>query len=217
MIDRPRPSPWLAIPADDYEAHMRAVGQSGALRALFAKVYAERRPARLAVLGCSTGADLQRVDDSITQSTIGVDINPDYLVIAGERLGHRLTGAAAGIRLVHGDVLQVALPTGAFELIHAALLLEYVDPRALFARVARWLSPLGTFSVITQEPRDDLPAVSATGYATLATLSGSMILRSAPEVAALAGAAGFGLVGRDAIALPTGKTLVASCFRRATV
>ena len=194
---------------------MHAVEQSAALRALFATVYAERRPGRVAILGCSTGADLQQVDDAVTQATVGVDLNPDYLVVAGQRLGPRLTAPGSGIRLILADVLQADLPERSFDLIHAALLLEYVEPDALMARVSRWLAAEGTFSVITQEPNDGLPAVSDSGYPSLRALSGHMVLRPATEVVDWAGRAGFRLVARDSVGLPSGKVLVGCCFQRA--
>jgi hypothetical protein len=106
---RPRPEegdPWLRIPAEDYEAHMGAIGQSATLRELFSRIYAERKPKRLAVLGCTTGSDLERVDPAVTETVVGVDINLAYLEIARRRLralGRRLD-------LVHGDVLHVELP-----------------------------------------------------------------------------------------------------------
>jgi hypothetical protein len=68
-------NPWLRIPAEDYEGHMKAAGQSAALRDLFSVVYAERKPIRLAVLGCTTGSDLQQVDPAVTETVVGVDIN----------------------------------------------------------------------------------------------------------------------------------------------
>jgi SAM-dependent methyltransferase len=204
----PMLNPWLAIPAADYEGHMDAVGQSPALRAIFAEVYAARRPRRLAILGCTTGSDLVAIDDAITETAIGVDVNPAYLAIARERLRAR----APAPRLIEGDVLEVALPARGLDLVHAALLLEYVDPISLFARVRGWLAPGGVCSVVTQEPSADLPAVSATAYASLRGLEGHMSLRGADEIAALAARAGLRVEARRAVPLASGKILVASRF-----
>src|SRR5579862_3696940 len=135
-------NPWLRIPAEQYEGHMAAIGQSAVLRDLFSLVYAERRPHRLAVLGCGTGGDLQQVDPTVTEVVVGVDINPDYLEIARGRssaLGPRL-------HLVCGDVLSAELPPVQFDLVHAALLLEYVDHLSLFRRMYQWLAPDGACS-----------------------------------------------------------------------
>ncbi len=203
-------NPWLRIPADDYEAHMEAVGQSAVLRALFTAAYAERRPARLAILGCTTGGDLSHVDPSVTELVVGVDLNGDYLSRArrsGDALGDRL-------RLLEGDVLRVDLPAGSFDLLHAALLFEYVEPLALFRRMHHWLATDGLCSVVTQEPTPELPAVSRTSYASLAGLAGVMTLRSTEEIAASARQADLRLRQALAVKLPNGKTFVHSMFDR---
>jgi SAM-dependent methyltransferase len=203
--------PWLRIPAADYEAHMRAVGQEAALREIFAGVYAETRPARLAVLGCTTGGDLALVQPAVTRLAVGVDLNADYLALAAERLG----ALGQRLRLVCGDVACAELPPGPYDLVHAALLLEYVDPPSLLGRISEWLGPAGTFSLVTQEPVKGLPEVSDAGYASLNSLAGRMTLRSADEVAALAAQAGLALASRRAIKLDSGKKLVSSIFDKA--
>jgi hypothetical protein len=201
-------TPWLTIPAEDYEAHMAAVGQTAALRECFARVYADVRPARLAVLGCTTGGDLGLVDPARTELAVGVDVNAAYLEIARGRLG------ALGPRLglMCADVLAAELPAASFDLVHAALLLEYVEPAALFSRVHDWLAPAGTCSIVTQEPAADLPAVSETPYASLRALAPGMTLRPFEELTALAADAGFVLADRRKLRLPTGKTLVSALF-----
>jgi SAM-dependent methyltransferase len=204
----PARHPWQQIPAADYEAHMREVGQSAALRALFRDVYASRRPRRLAVLGCTTGSDLGLVDPAATELAVGVDVNGEYLAIAAARLAP----FGSTVRLVHGDVLTVEIAGGPFDLIHAALLLEYVDPRGLFERVRGWLAPAGVCSVICQEPALDLPAVSATPYESLRVLADHMVLRGEGELTAAATAAGLRLIDRSPVRLPSGKVLSTLVF-----
>ncbi|HVU50305.1 MAG TPA: class I SAM-dependent methyltransferase [Polyangia bacterium] len=202
--------PWLEIPADEYEAHMSAVGQSAILRAMFFRVYSERRPKRLAVLGCTTGSDLRLVDPEATELAFGVDLNPAYLAIARERT------AALGekVRLVEGDVLRVALPAGGLDLVHAALLLEYVDPLSLFRRVLAWLAPRGVCSIVTQQPAAEQPAVSETPYRSLRALAPRMRLRDAQQIATLARQCGLRPVGEPLRSPAGGKTLVSSLFQR---
>jgi SAM-dependent methyltransferase len=202
--------PWLAIPVDDYEAHMRAVGQSAILRAMFLRVYSERRPKRLAVLGCTTGSDLRLIDPAATELAIGVDINPAYLETARERLAP----LGAKLKLVEGDVLRVELPAGELELVHAALLLEYVDPLSLFRRVHEWLAVGGVCSIVTQEPSSEQPAVSETPYQSLRALSAHMRLRSANQIATLARQCGLRLAGEPVATRVGGKSLVSSTFQR---
>jgi SAM-dependent methyltransferase len=204
-------NPWTSIPAADYEAHMRAVGQSAALRELFARVYAGLRPRRLAVLGCTTGSDLHLVDPAVTELAVGVDLNADYLAVARGRLA----GLGPHLRLVHGDVLDAALPEAPFDLVHAALLLEYVEPLALLGRARGWLSEGGVCSVVTQEPSPEVPAVSPSPYESLKRLTGHQTLRGADEIAALARRAGLRLVDRGFVDLPGGKRLAHALFARA--
>jgi SAM-dependent methyltransferase len=203
-------TPWLRIPADDYEAHMGAAGQTAVLRDAFSRVYADVRPRHLAVLGCTTGSDLARIDPTLTDIAVGVDINPDYLEIGRRRL-HAL---GPRLHLIPGDVLEVELPPVSFELVHAALLLEYVEPTPFFRRVVQWLAPAGICSMITQEPAPGVAAVSSTGYASLRSLSGRMTLRNIDEVAALAGEAGLREVSRRSIEAQGGKILVSSTFTK---
>ena len=205
-------NPWLRIPVADYESHMEAVGQTAALRQLFTSVYRSTEPRRLLVLGCTTGADFDGIDPAVTDVASGVDINRRYLEVAEARL----TAIGRQVHLVCGDVLEVELPDAPFDLIHAALLLEYVDPVALFRRVRGWLAPSGRLSVVIQEPVPGTPAVSTTRYESLRTLSGTMELRSAPEVASLGSREGFVCESRLALELPGGKVLTLMLFRTAS-
>ncbi|MBK8164573.1 MAG: hypothetical protein IPK64_01275 [bacterium] len=107
------------------------------------------------------------------------------------------------------------LPPQRFDLIQAALLLEYVDPTRLFVRVAGWLAEGGVCQVVSQEPAPDLPAVTATGYRSLEVLSGCMTLRTGAEIEALAAGAGLRLAGQAGAPLPSGKILTRSLFARA--
>ena len=204
-------NPWLRIPAADYEGHMESVGQSAALRRLFSSVYSSTKPRRLAVLGCTTGADFNGIDSTVTHVAVGVDINARYLEVAENRL------AAIGrrVHLVCGDVLEVELPEAPFDLVHAALLFEYVDPAALFRRVHRWLAPSGCFSTVIQEQVPGIAAVSSTRYDSLQMLSNTMSLRSAHDVVSVGSREGFVCESRRALELPGGKILVEMLFKAA--
>ena len=116
------------------------------------------------------------------------------------------------LQLLCADALRADLPPGRYDLVHAALLLEYVDPASLLHRIFEWLSPGGICSLITQRPTPELPSVSSTRYQSLQTLSERMTLRTAEEVVTLASEAGLRLISSDAVRLPDGKTLVSSLF-----
>jgi SAM-dependent methyltransferase len=204
-------NPWLQIPVTDYEAHMEAVGQSAALRELFSSIYWSVKPRRLAVLGCTTGADFDTMDPAVTDVATGVDINECYLDVAAERL----TATGRHINLVCGDVLEVELSEASFDLVHAALLLEYLDPVALFRRVHQWLAPSGRFSVIIQEPLPGIAAVSGTAYHSLQALSSTMFLRSAREVVSVGEREALVCESSRALELASGKVLTQLLFKRA--
>ena len=152
-------NPWVHIPAQAYEAHMAEIGQASALRDIFMRAYADTRPRRLLVVGCTTGRDFEVVDPDVTEKSVGVDVNREYLEIARRRLDRLLPH----VELVHGDVLCAALPSAEFDLVHAALLFEYVDPTTLFRRIVEWLAPDGVCSTVTQNPAEGIGSVSETG------------------------------------------------------
>src|SRR5262245_14603422 len=72
-------TPWAHIPAQDYESHMAEIGQSAALRDIFFRAYSESKPRRLLILGCATERDFEIVDPDLTEKSVGVDVNREYL------------------------------------------------------------------------------------------------------------------------------------------
>jgi SAM-dependent methyltransferase len=202
-------NPWLAIPAADYEGHMGVSGvdQLGPLRDVLADVYAEVQPARMAVIGCGTGNGLDVVDPARTRRLVGVDLNADYLALAARR--HARLAAVA--QWIPADVTACALDAAAFDLVHAALLFEYVDPATLLPRIAGWLAPGGVFSVVVQLPGGDA-TISDTGFASLRALSGLLALVSPDRLRDLATRAGLTETSSRAVPLPRGKSFWAATF-----
>ena len=188
---------------------MDEVGQSAALRDIFARAWADVRPRRLLVLGCTTGRDFDAVDRAVTERSVGVDLNREYLDAARRRL-ERLGGTA-----VHGDVLQAALPCSAFDLVHAALIFEYVDAAVLFRRIAEWLAPDGVCCAVTQNRAAGVASVSTTAYASLRALDGHMSLHAADQLSSHALHAGLERTSQWDVPLPRGKSFSVSTFRRA--
>jgi SAM-dependent methyltransferase len=204
-------NPWLRIPAQEYEGHMAGIGQSAALRDIFLGVYTDTNPRRLLVLGCTTGKDLELVDPNVTEKSVGVDLNRGYLEIACQRL-ERL---GRTVELVHSDVLDAQLPASEFDLIHAALLVEYVDPFSLFRRIAEWLAMDGICSTVTQNPVEGVASVSKTAYESILVLDGRMSLCSPNQVNSFAVQAGLQRMSNCDVELPLGKSFSVSTFRKA--
>jgi SAM-dependent methyltransferase len=144
------PNPWSVVPAADYERHMGRDGadQLAPLASVFQEVYLATQPDRLLVLGCGTGDGLEHVDPSVTKRIVGVDVNLQYLGIARQRFLH----LGARLELYCGDAERFRAAAGPFELVHAALLFEYLHPDVLVRRMAEWVAPRGSCSVVLQLP-----------------------------------------------------------------
>lgn len=216
MSDR---NPWLHVSARDYEGHMAhpAVGQLRFLADLLDEFLMALRPRRVALLGCATGNGLERVDPAEVDSVLGVDINAEYLAVAERRhrpqLGERLRLECADL----GDPIAAAsaLSGGGFDLIHAPLLFEYLEPERLLPVLAHALTPAGTLVVLLQLPSAGQGAVTDTPYTGVQVLE-SLLRLVAPETfAAAAEAAGLTRILEEARTLPTGKAFHLSLWRRA--
>jgi predicted TPR repeat methyltransferase len=147
------PNPWSLVQASDYERHMgpKGVDQLGPLGALFQEVVLAAQPDRLMLVGCSTGNGLEHVDPSVTRRIVGVDVNLQHLGIARQRFFH----LGPRLELFNADITEFRSPPGTFDLVHAALVLEYLHPEVLVRRVAEWLADRGTFSAVLQLPGGD--------------------------------------------------------------
>jgi SAM-dependent methyltransferase len=205
-------NPWLAIPAADYEGHMGmdTVRQLQALAEVFATVLAEVRPRRLAVPGCTTGNGLEHVRPKVTDRVVGVDLNLEYLHLLRRRFAGRLPGLAT----VAADLRRPVLRPGAFDLVHCALTLEYLDPRTAVPAMASWLAPGGVLAVVLQLPSPRSGPVSATPYPSLQTLAPIMSLVKPAELDRLATGCGLGRERQWQVALPRGKVLHVALYRR---
>lgn len=172
-------NPWLCIPARDYEGHMGpdGVDQLAVLDRVLEGIYKKLKPARMLILGCGTGNGFRHVDPDVTARLVGVDINSAYIELARERysaLRHIL-------ELCCYYAEKCTFDLASFDLVHTALLLEYIDPEPLVQKIASWLAPGGTASFVLQEPSTREERVSQTGFESLKSLESIMRLLS-PEV-----------------------------------
>ena len=213
------PNPWLRVSATDYEGHMAhpAVGQLGFLADLFEESLRTLRPRRIALLGCAAGNGLERVDPSGVADLLGVDINQDYLELAEARhrvrLGQRLRLRCAN--LDDADVAAALLTPGSFDLVHAALLFEYVTPARLLPVLARALAPAGRLVALLQLPVEGHGAISETPFTGVNVLEPLLRLVSPEAFAAVAARAGLALEREETRTLPVGKSFRLSHWRRA--
>jgi len=163
----------------------------------------------MAVLGCGTGNGIDVIDPARTRRFVGVDLNPDYLALAARR-HPRLAGIATW---TCADIEQSDLETAGFDLIHAALMFEYVDPAPLLPRIAGWLAPDGVLSVVSQLPGGDAK-ISPTAFPSLGTLEGLMRLVPPDHLRELAARAGLTGVSSKSVPLAREKFFSAATFAK---
>lgn len=196
-------NPWLAIPAADYEGHMSSdeVGQLRVLNRIFAETLTRFAPERLAVLGCSAGNGFEHIDPGITRRVVGIDVNRTYLDLLERRHGHRLTG----LDLVCADLADCHFEAHSFDLIHAALIFEYVDPPSVLPKLVRWLRPNGVLSVVLQLPSPSGKKVSETPFTSLLALDSIMNLVEPDRFEELAEQCGLARLSSEEVDLKRGK------------
>lgn len=203
------PNPWTVVPAADYERHMGpdGVDQLAPLSAAFQEVYLAAQPDRVLVLGCATGNGLEHVNPAVTQRVVGVDVNLQYLGVARQRFFH----LGARLELYCSEAERFRAQPASFDLVHAALLFEYLHPEVLVRRIAEWIAPGGTCSVVVQLPGGAGPAAPTK---TLQIIERAMRLVSPDELTRLF--EHYGLPRRRAKTLPAshGRSLWAGVFGR---
>ncbi len=149
------PNPWSLVPAADYERHMGAGGadQLAPLSTLFQEAYLAAQPGRVLVVGCATGNGLEHIAPAVTRRVVGLDVNLQYLGICRQRFFH----LGPRLELYCASALAWRAPPGTFDLVHAALVFEYLQPAALVEQIAGWLAPHGTCQVVLQLPGGEGP------------------------------------------------------------
>lgn len=207
-------NPWLKIPAADYEGHMRSplVAQFSYLAETFKASLENYDSASVALLGCATGNGLESIDPEATQHLTVIDINPDYLHILRERYADTIPG----LEIVHDDLCHCHLDEGAYSLIFAGLVFEYLDPRALLEKIARWLGKEGTFVGVLQRP-STRSSVTETPYTRLQSLSAIMNLVDPALFKDLAHKAGLTALDENIDTLATGKSFYRGIYRKRAV
>jgi len=149
------------ITADDYEAHMAAIGQAQANAALVAEYLQAQPPSRHASLlfpGAGTGQMFEYVSPEILLpfNLTFTDINAGFL----NRLRTRLT-RTAGLRysMVVDDLEQTTL-SRCFDLVLAVLVLEHVERRLALATLCT-LTERELFVVLQENPPNERMALTA--------------------------------------------------------
>ncbi|MCB2211903.1 class I SAM-dependent methyltransferase [bacterium] len=205
---------WLKVPAADYDGHMglESVGQTQKLSRIFADLLQQHPPKKgIAVLGCATGNGFEHIPNDKMVRVVGVDVNLNYLHLLKERHGERLRW----LETQCCDVLRCQFPEQAFDHIHAALLFEYTDPKAVLEKVRQWLTDSGVLSVVLQHPSKAVGTVSDSPFPGVKILHDVITLVPPDEFIALAEGAGLTMQSREHVPLPQGKAFEVLVFKPA--
>jgi hypothetical protein len=202
-------NPWLEVPLADYEGHMEHVGQARMLDRILGHALRTLEPQSVAVLGAAGGNGFEHLVSGKVTRTVAVDLNRGYLQQLERRFGARLQD----LEIVCGDLDDAAVEFAPVELVHAALVFEYVDVVRALDRARAWLLPEGALWVVLQLPDEPVAKVSPSPFASLARLGTFMKLRTAANFRAAAAAAGFVETAGEVVALPAGKRFFSACYR----
>jgi ubiquinone/menaquinone biosynthesis C-methylase UbiE len=161
-------NPWLQIPISDYVGHMsdKGVRQYKMLNSAFKRAYQIKKPHRLLVLGVTDGNGLEYVSEKITNKIIALDINPEYIKTAQRRFQKIIPQCD----FLCEDVTNYKFPLDYFDMVHAALLFEYVDYQNILINIAGSLKFGGVLSTVIQIKDKNISKISKTPYKSLQNL-----------------------------------------------
>ena len=207
-------NPWLHIPLEDYERHMshHLVGQSTLLNSLTKKYLDETKPETVIFLGIAGGNGLEHIDNKITQSVYGIDINQDYLDTAFKRFKNTIPS----LQLVNLDITQHSESICKADFIWAALVLEYTGIDKALSFCANNMQKEGQL-VFSIQSNNNKQSISPTGIESVKK-AGEIFSIVEPE-ALLSKAAenGLRLIGKEENILPNGKSIITFHFVAAEI
>jgi Zn-dependent alcohol dehydrogenase len=202
-------NPWLSIPLEDYERHMshHLVGQSILLNSLTKKYLDETKPKTVVFLGIAGGNGLEHIDINITQTVIGIDINPDYLNTAFIRYKHMITS----LQLVNLDIIKNSESICKADFVWAALVLEYTGIDKALEFCTNNIRK-GGHLIVSIQSNNNKQSVSPTGIESIkkageifSIVNPGMLLSQAAET-------GYRLIGKEENFLPNGKSIITFHF-----
>lgn len=205
-------NPWLQISSEDYAGHMSApsVMQLQMLDEIFENVLNEFSPSSICILGCTAGNGFQHLIGREFDRVVGVDINPEYV---GE-CRNWFVQDVQNMQLICADLNELELINPTFDLIHAALIFEYVDVDRLLSKISEWLRPEGILSVVLQMPSETSSTVSESPYQSVKMLTPFIKLVDAEEFKKKAETNGLMLTQETEIKLSTGKLFTKAYFKK---
>jgi len=204
-------NPWLEIPFDDYEGHMRSadVRQLDALADLFAAALERRRPASVAVLGVAGGNGLEQIDSNVTKRVVGLDLNPRYLEEARKRYGGR-----CNLELYRVDLAEERVEVEPVSLVHAALVFEHAGVDRCLENAVSLVAAGGVLSIVLQLPGKVEQTVGSSEFPSMLTLKDHFSLVDPGDLRRALEGRGFQIVHEVSRSVPAGKRLWMGIFQR---
>jgi SAM-dependent methyltransferase len=208
-------NPWLQISADDYEKHMSSpnVAQLQLLSDIFANALTEYSPDSVGVLGCTAGYGFERLINSNVGTVVGIDINLTYLA----ECKAWFIEDVQNLNLICADLNEFELVDSAFDLIHAALIFEYIDVDKLLLKISNWLKPNGVLIVVLQLPGKTASPVSDTENESIKLLNSIMKLVSLEEFNKTINSCGLIEVNSYVHKIFSGKSFYVGSYRKKVI
>ena len=202
-------NPWLSIPLEDYERHMShyQVGQSILLNSLTKKYLDETKPESVVFLGIAGGNGLEHIDNSITKSVIGIDINQNYLNTALTRYKHTIPS----LQLVNLDIVKNSGSVYEADFIWAALILEYTGIDKVLEFGKNNIRKEGHL-IVSIQSNNNKQSVSSTGIESVKKAGEIFSVVNPEELLNKATDAGYKLIGKEENVLPNGKSILTFHF-----
>jgi ubiquinone/menaquinone biosynthesis C-methylase UbiE len=197
---------WLDIELSDYEDHMAlpGVAQSQYLAQYLSEVLETYKPGTIALLGCSGGNGLDKIDEKKIKKIICVDINPGFLKEAKNRYKNKFNN----IEFVCQDIASQNFRISSADLMYAGLVFEYVDIEPALVNISKFLNKEGIIAVVLQQPHENIPEVTPSKYKSLEKLS--EIFRFVPPVKFIEVCNSYNikLVSQKEVQLQSGKRFI---------
>jgi SAM-dependent methyltransferase len=211
-VKRKMQNPWLQIPSEDYEKHMshRSVMQLQMLDNIFENVLNELHPNSVAVLGCTAGNGFQHLLNREFEKVVGIDINFSYLAECKAWFVQDIQN----LQLICADLNKLEITDKSFDLIHAALIFEYIDVEIVLSKISNWLKPGGVLTVVLQMVCETSTSISETEVESIKLLNTIMKLVKPEEFELRAIKCGLVKTKNYKIKLESGKNFLVMFFQK---
>lgn len=205
-------NPWLIISSEEYEAHMSAPGvqQLQILNEIFRKILDQFNPKSICIPGATNGNGFEHLIDRNVKNILGIDINYRYLAECRAWFAEELPS----LNLLCADIDELEMKDGQFDLIHAALIFEYLDFTKGVPKLSKWLSDGGVLSVVLQLSSESSEPVSETPYESIKKLSSIIKLVDEREFVDLAEESGLKEIYSSQVNLQKGKKFYVGYFKK---